>query len=90
MSNYNDQTKSLESEKIDLLLQLLICPKTGGKLKFDKKYQVFVSEKGNLVFHYENGVPNMILEDAKSMDNFYSDKTFDQDNLVCLQEESIN
>ena len=88
MSINHNQTKSLEDEKIDILLQLLICPKTGCTLKFDKKYQIFLSESGKLVFYYENGIPNMKLEDSNSMDDFYSDKALYQENLICVKEES--
>ena len=82
MAYCDNKIKSLEDEKINILLELLICPKTGHKLKFDKKYQVFVSEEGNLIFHYENGIPNMLLEESESIDSFYAGKDFDKNNFI--------
>lgn len=87
MLNHTDQTQFLEDEKIDILLDLLVCPKTGYRLKFDKKYKVFLSEKGGLVFHCESGIPDMMLENAESMESFYSDKTFDESNCVSIKEK---
>mgnify|MGYP001396520015 FL=1 len=35
-------------QNIDKLLQILVCPKTGGKLKYDKKRKKLICLKANL------------------------------------------
>ncbi len=72
---------SLEEEKINILLELLICPETGGKLCFDKKHNVFLSKKANLVFVVHHGIPDLILENEG--------KVFDENNLVFYEQEKV-
>ena len=35
-------------QSIDKLLKILVCPKTGGKLKYDKKRKKLISLKAKL------------------------------------------
>ena len=37
-------------QNIDELLKILICPKTGSKLFFDKKKNELISKKGKLAY----------------------------------------
>ena len=78
----------LQEEKIKILLDLLICPKTGAKLCFDKKHNVFISKKANLVFCVHHGIPDLIVENALSINDFYSDeKALDEENLIYAGEK---
>ena len=45
------------------LLNVLACPKCKGKLSYDKNN--LVCKKCRLKFDIDDGIPNMLLEDAK-------------------------
>tara|TARA_B100001013_G_C24345989_1_gene338418 strand:- start:275 stop:445 length:171 start_codon:yes stop_codon:yes gene_type:complete len=47
------------------LLDILVCPKTKGPLKYDKKNNELLSEKANLAYPIKNGIPIMLVEEAR-------------------------
>ena len=56
-------TSNTEKEKKILdLLEVLICPKTGGQLTFDKKKMELVSKKASLAYPIVDGIPVMLEE----------------------------
>jgi len=44
------------------MLELLICPVTGGELHYDKERQELVSKKARLAFPIRDGIPIMEME----------------------------
>ena len=46
------------------LLELLVCPVTKGKLKYDREKGHLISKQAKLIFPIIDGVPHMSLETA--------------------------
>lgn len=49
------------------LLEVLVCPATGGPLDYDKKTQELVSKKAKLAYPIRDGVPIMLPEEARKL-----------------------
>ena len=47
------------------MLELLICPVTGGELHYDKERQELVSKKARLAFPIRDGIPIMLASEAR-------------------------
>ena len=61
---------SLNTETIFLdkaLLELVVCPITKSKLLYNMKSNELISEKAGLAFPIINGVPILIIEEARSI-----------------------
>ena len=57
-----------DSDKIDKsLLDLLVCPITKGPLKYDEVNSELISEKANLAFPIEDGIPIMLIDKARNI-----------------------
>ena len=54
-------------KKIIELLEILICPKTGGQLTFDKKKMELLSKKARLAYPIVDGIPIMLEEKARKI-----------------------
>ena len=50
------------------LLELLICPVTGGPLVFDKEACELVSKKAKLAFPIRDGLPIMLESEARDLE----------------------
>ena len=55
-------------QNINKLLEILVCPKTGGKLKYDKKRKVLISLKGNLAYPIRDEIPILLEKEARKLD----------------------
>ena len=55
-------------QNIDKLLEILVCPKTGGKLKYDKKRNELISLKANLAYPIRDKIPILLEKEAKKLD----------------------
>ena len=53
--------------KIDLLLEILICPKTGGKLKYSKKTKELISDEAKLAYPILDNIPILLEEKARKL-----------------------
>lgn len=51
------------------LLEILVCPVTKGPLKFDAARQELISEKAGLAYPVRDGIPVMLPEEARKLDN---------------------
>ena len=60
-SNIEKQSKILD------LLDILICPKSGGKLIFDKNKMELISKKAKLAFPIVDGIPIMLEDKARKI-----------------------
>ena len=57
-------------EKIPLdkdLIKILVCPITKSKLIYDKKNNELISKEAGLAFPIINGVPILIIDDARNL-----------------------
>ena len=49
------------------LLEILVCPLTKTPLEYDRERQELVSRKAGLAFPIRDGVPVMIVEEAREI-----------------------
>jgi len=58
------------SEQIDpRLLEVLVCPLTKATLQYDAKAQELISRTAGLAYPIRNGVPLMVIEAAREIDD---------------------
>jgi uncharacterized protein YbaR (Trm112 family) len=50
------------------LLEVLVCPVTRGRLTYDRERQELISAGAKLAFPIRDGVPIMLVEDARPLD----------------------
>ena len=50
------------------LLEILVCPVTHGRLEYDRERQELVSKSARLAYPIRDGVPIMLPEEARSLD----------------------
>ena len=50
------------------LLEILVCPLTKGPLRFDAERQELVSEQAGLAYPIRDGIPIMLPEEARKLD----------------------
>jgi len=50
------------------LLEILVCPLTKSELRYDKKAQELISDQANLAYPIRDGIPIMIIDDARKLD----------------------
>lgn len=51
------------------LLELLVCPVTKGPLEYDAEAQELISRTAGLAYPIEDGIPIMLPEDARRLDD---------------------
>ena len=49
------------------LLKILICPKTGSKLLFDKEKNELISKTGNLAYPIRDNIPILLESEARKL-----------------------
>ena len=54
-------------QNLDELLKILICPKTGSKLLFDKEKNELISEKAKLAYPIKDNIPILIENEARKL-----------------------
>ncbi|MWD29165.1 Trm112 family protein [Aquicoccus sp. SCR17] len=47
------------------MLEALVCPQTGTALRYDAERQELVSETARLAFPIRNGIPVMLIDEAR-------------------------
>lgn len=50
------------------MLEALICPQTHQTLKYDEAAQELISQSAGLAFPIRNGIPVMLLDEARQLD----------------------
>jgi len=50
------------------MLGVLVCPKTRGPLTFDSGSSELISKKAKLAYPIREGVPIMLIEEARKLD----------------------
>jgi uncharacterized protein YbaR (Trm112 family) len=51
------------------LLEILVCPLTKGPLRYDREAQELVSEQAKLAYPIRDGIPIMLVDEARSIDD---------------------
>ncbi|MBX3506472.1 MAG: Trm112 family protein [Parvibaculum sp.] len=51
------------------LLEILVCPVTKSTLRYDREKQELVSDKARLAFPIRDGIPIMLVDEARSLDD---------------------
>lgn len=49
------------------LLEILVCPVTKGPLVYDRERQELISEKAGLAFPIRDGIPVMLPDEARPL-----------------------
>ena len=50
------------------MLEALVCPQTRAPLKYDAEVQELVSKAAHLAFPIRNGIPVMLIDEARKLD----------------------
>jgi uncharacterized protein len=50
------------------LLEILVCPLTKGPLRYDREKQELISEQAHLAYPIKEGIPIMIPEEARILE----------------------
>lgn len=50
------------------MLEALVCPRTQSRLSYDAEKQELVSKKAGLAFPIRNGIPVMLVDEARVLD----------------------
>ena len=51
------------------LLEILVCPLTKGLLTYDQEADELVSEQAGLAFPIRDGIPIMLVDEARTLDD---------------------
>jgi len=51
------------------LLEILVCPVTHGRLDYDRERAELISRSARLAYPIRDGVPIMLPEEARSLDD---------------------
>ena len=50
------------------MFEALICPKTHARLSYDAAAQELISKSANLAFPIRNGIPVMLIDEARALE----------------------
>ena len=50
------------------MLEALICPQSHARLEYDAAAQELISRRANLAFPIRNGIPVMLIDEARALD----------------------
>ena len=50
------------------MLEALVCPQTQGSLRYDAAAQELVSDRASLAFPIRDGIPVMLVDEARRID----------------------
>ena len=69
MAEIPEVYNKVEQESPDIkMLEGLVCPISHGVLHYDKKLRELVSNNVNLAFPIRDGIPILIISEARSLD----------------------
>jgi uncharacterized protein YbaR (Trm112 family) len=51
------------------LLEILVCPLTKGPLRYDMERQELISDKAGLAYPIRDGIPIMLVDEARRLDD---------------------
>lgn len=50
------------------MLEALVCPRTGARLDYDAEAQELISKPARLAYPIRNGIPVMLVDEARVID----------------------
>ena len=56
-----------EAEVDAKLLEILVCPLTKARLRYDRAAQELISDQAGLAYPIRDGIPIMLVEEARSL-----------------------
>jgi hypothetical protein len=60
---------SMNDKTVDpKLLEILVCPLTKGPLRYDAAKQELISDKAGLAYPIRDGIPIMLVDEARELD----------------------
>jgi uncharacterized protein YbaR (Trm112 family) len=63
-------TPSDTARKVDpRLLEVLVCPRTKTRLRYDRERQELISDAAKLAFPIKDGVPIMLPDEARQIED---------------------
>jgi len=68
MTEKSDENSAAPCGVSPRLLELLICPVTGGPLVFDREACELISKKAKLAFPIKDGLPIMLESEARDLE----------------------
>jgi hypothetical protein len=63
-----EKDKTASGEVDPRLLEILVCPLTKGPLEYDRARQELVSRKAGLAYPVRDGIPIMLPDEARRLD----------------------
>lgn len=60
----SDENKGIDPK----LLEILVCPLTKGPLTYDRDAQELVSDQAQLAYPIRDGIPIMLVDEARPLD----------------------
>ncbi|MBL4786775.1 MAG: Trm112 family protein [Cohaesibacteraceae bacterium] len=70
MSQCNKRINTMSKSQIDqMLLDMLVCPLTKTTLEYDKEAQELISRAAKLAYPIRDGVPVMLPDEARSLED---------------------
>ncbi|MEX0838698.1 MAG: Trm112 family protein [Parvibaculum sp.] len=69
MSDNEENMRATRMEVDPKLLEILVCPVTKTTLRYDRERQELISEKARLAFPIRDGIPIMLVDEARSLDD---------------------
>ena len=68
MTSENNKTKAADA--VDpKLLEILVCPVTKSTLHYDRESQELISKAAGLAYPIRDGIPIMLPDEARKLDN---------------------
>ena len=61
----SDETQGIDPK----LLEILICPLSKGPLTYDSDAQELISEQARLAYPIRDGIPIMLVDEARPLDD---------------------
>ena len=59
-----ETTRSIDPK----LIEMLVCPLTNEQLRYDAAAQELISEEANLAYPIRDGIPIMLVDEARPLD----------------------
>ncbi len=69
MSDTTDKAGSAENRVDPKLLEILVCPVTKGTLEYDRDNQELISREAGLAYPIRDGIPIMLPDEARKLDD---------------------
>ncbi|MDG2106349.1 MAG: Trm112 family protein [Gammaproteobacteria bacterium] len=51
----------------EYLLEILVCPKSGGKLDYSKETNELICKTSKLAYSIKDGIPVMLVQEARAL-----------------------